>query len=717
MGAGTPIAEDDKLAQLVNQWEKSCTNTESTLHQLSPYIGKPKSSIAKDLILNYSRPGELIVDPFAGSGTVLLEAVRLGRRALGVDISPYAALLSRAKLSAPNTLDEALNQAKERLAVASLRPQPDNQVIPPWVKSFFHPDTLSEAINFADECQEQKDDFLLACMLGILHHQRPGFLSYPSSHLTPYLRDKKFPKDQFPHLYQYRALEPRLLAKVERAYKRKEFHVAGDQYSFVLNNALETIFPDEVGCFITSPPYMNALDYGRDNRLRLWFIDKQGSEQIDRSQSQQREGFQELMEKFSQQAVNSLLPNGHCIVIVGDQLNKQIKFPLSKMVLETFKTHAPKLHLIKTIENNIPDIRRARRDHRGVRTENFLFLRRKMPKQLPPYEQFLNTPVEGDGDFSFTHYIGRGCYALVFRGDSATLNQSAAYKIIPSENLAPGERWKIEPRKANSLEHPSVVHCQTYFDWREQKGIVVLKYDFVDGISLYDYIKTNKNQITIPFIKSFLVEMLGLFYELQQRGIQHGDFHSRNILVTKPSRYRLNSTEEFRVTDFGIGGLTSDAELTDDYEQLARVLGQLLDSIDYQTISPEEKYAFNILSDHFKDKHLIEKDCTRDPVARNPALLLEHLERIETDYEKIQLTSEGFSLLTPFDYLSCEQIGQQHSLLRALYSNKFLGISEIESANNLVVTGPVVAEKALYFVALVSISNYIPKKTFIYCLQ
>jgi adenine-specific DNA methylase len=113
--ARTPITEDDKLAQLVNQWEKSCTNTESTLHQLSPYIGKLKSSIAQDLILNYSRPGGLIADAFAGSGTVLLEAVRLGRRAFGVDISPYAALLSRAKLSAPNTLDEALSQAKERL--------------------------------------------------------------------------------------------------------------------------------------------------------------------------------------------------------------------------------------------------------------------------------------------------------------------------------------------------------------------------------------------------------------------------------------------------------------------------------------------------------------------------------------------------------------------------------------------------------------------------
>lgn len=329
-----------------------------------------------------------------------------------------------------------------------------------------------------------------------------------------------------------------------------------------------------------------------------------------------------------------------------------------------------------------------------------LFLGKQLLKPIPVPENFLKTSVDGDGDFVFDKEIGRGANALVLRGHSRSLNQYAAYKIIPSPNLAPGDDWKIEPQKANSLEHPSVVRCQTFFDWRDEKGIVVLKYDFIDGTSLHTYIKDNKSQITIPFIKRFMVEMLDLFYELQQRGIQHGDFHSRNILVTKPSKYRLNSTEEFRVTDFGVAGLTSSAELTDDYEQLARVLGQLLDCVDYQAISPEEKYVFNILNDHFKEKYLIDNDCTRDPLVRNPALLLQELEKIETNYKKNQLNPENTLLLTPFDYLSCEQIGQQHSLLHALYSNKFLGISEIESANNLVVTGPRGCGKSTVFRSL-----------------
>lgn len=373
----TEISIENELSQLVPSWEKSCTNTESTLHQLSPYIGKLKSSIARDLILNYSPPGGLVADVFAGSGTVLLEAVRLGRRAFGVDISPYAALLSRAKLSAPNMLDEALSRARAALAAAALRPPPDRDSTPSWVKNFFHPQTLNEAINFVEECQERQDHFLLACLLGILHHQRPGFLSYPSSHLTPYLRDKKFPKDEFPHLYQYRALEPRLIAKIERSYKRKDFIVTSDQYSFVEGHAENVNFPKKIDCVITSPPYMNALDYGRDNRLRLWFIDKAKADLIDGAPSQQRDGFQTLMISLAQQVEKCLVPNGFCIVIVGDKTCRGAKYPLSISVQEIFKTHAPKLNLTQTVINDIPDIRRARRDYRGVRIENFLIFRKE----------------------------------------------------------------------------------------------------------------------------------------------------------------------------------------------------------------------------------------------------------------------------------------------------------------------------------------------------
>ena len=174
------------------RWKQPCANTECSLHQLAPYIGKIKSSIAADLVERYSRPGDLVVDPFAGAGTIPFEASIRGRRAFAADISPYASVLSRAKLSPPPSLEAALESAEQALWKAARLPKSDLRTVPAWVRKFYHPDTLREILNFAAVCRRSHNEFLMACLLGILHHQRPGFLSYPSSHLVPYLRDRKY---------------------------------------------------------------------------------------------------------------------------------------------------------------------------------------------------------------------------------------------------------------------------------------------------------------------------------------------------------------------------------------------------------------------------------------------------------------------------------------------------------------------------------------------
>jgi SAM-dependent methyltransferase len=273
------------------RWRQPCANTECSLHQLSPYIGKIKSSIAGELVERFSKPGDLVVDPFAGAGTIPFEAALRGRRALGADISPYARILSKAKLSPPPSLDAALSLAERALQEAAQLPTPDLRVVPAWVRRFYHPDTLREALNFASICRRPGNEFLMACLLGILHHQRPGFLSYPSSHLVPYLRDRKYPRHQFPEMYAYRELRPRLLAKVRRSYKRFVSPRGSAVVGFKQTAVQNVVMPTRFGALITSPPYMNALDYGRDNRLRLWFIEPSLVDQVDNDVTARRQAF------------------------------------------------------------------------------------------------------------------------------------------------------------------------------------------------------------------------------------------------------------------------------------------------------------------------------------------------------------------------------------------------------------------------------------------
>lgn len=365
-----------KVRPAPTQWRQPCANTECSLHQLSPYIGKIKSSIAADLIERYSKPGDVVVDPFAGAGTIPFEAATRTRRAFGADISLYAGILTKAKLSPPPSLSAALTLAEEALHEAALLPSPDLRQVPEWVRKFYHPKTLRDVLSFAVVCRRPGNEFLMACLLGILHHQRPGFLSYPSSHLVPYLRNRQFPRQSFPEMYAYRELRPRLLAKVQRSYKRFSRPKKHTIFPFQQTAIEKLTLPHQFGALITSPPYMNALDYGRDNRLRLWFIEPKLTDGVNNDVTQRRQAFVDAITSLALKVERGLKPKGYCVYVVGEEIKRSYDAHPSEVVVTIMRQQAPSLLLKTVMADQIPDVRRTRREFRGVKTEHILVFQR-----------------------------------------------------------------------------------------------------------------------------------------------------------------------------------------------------------------------------------------------------------------------------------------------------------------------------------------------------
>ena len=357
-------------------WAESCTHQECSLHQLSPYIGKLKSTIAQDLIQKYSKPGELVVDSFCGSGTVPLEAARLGRRIFASDMSSYAVTLTKGKIQAPDSTETALADLDGLLKHINSLPMPDLRRVPRWVRAFFHSRTLKETLRLAQFLNEERQYFLLAALLGILHHERSGFLSFPSSHLVPYLRSKKYPRSVYPNLYEYRPVLPRLVAKVKRALKRPpKKSVTGLVESIRQSSVARVNLPNSIDCVITSPPYMNALDYGRDNRLRLWFLGETDMESLDRPLMNIR-GFIDAITMLAKQLQEKVRVGGYCVFVIGEKLvRKKDRLP-SEELKQVFSAHAPTMKLHHVISDIIPDIRRSRRHIAGVKQENILVFRK-----------------------------------------------------------------------------------------------------------------------------------------------------------------------------------------------------------------------------------------------------------------------------------------------------------------------------------------------------
>jgi len=180
------------------------------LHEIGPYIGKVRPALARQLVNDYSRLGDWVWDPFCGSGTVPLEARLLGRHVIASDVNPYARVLTRAKLNAPQSRAAGMAQLAVLATVTKIETENTADEAPNWVRAFFHEKTLSQTKALLAESLRRRRYFIAGCLLGILHHQRPGFLSYPASHLVPYLRDNRFPRDRYPEAYEYRDPIPRL---------------------------------------------------------------------------------------------------------------------------------------------------------------------------------------------------------------------------------------------------------------------------------------------------------------------------------------------------------------------------------------------------------------------------------------------------------------------------------------------------------------------------
>ncbi|MEC5127250.1 hypothetical protein VSU19_10855 [Verrucomicrobiales bacterium BCK34] len=353
---------------------------ESKIHQLSPYVGKLKSQIAKELILEFSERDQLIFDPFSGSGTIPLEAKLNFRRSFSSDVSPYSRILTLAKLNAPNSVDDGLREMNSLIEISERLPLPDLRSVPAWVRSFFDPQTLKETIRFFDCALKRKAYFQIACMLGILHHQRPGFLSYPSSHLTPYLRDKKFPRSEYPDMYKYRDFRPRLEKKITRALSGASQVNSTPNRPKVSEFRQASIFgvtwPDSINLVLTSPPYMNALDYGRDNRLRLWFITKQIDSKVDKKNITRKPNFTRAMKLIGQNSDERLQPGGCVVLIIGETVSKGRQENTAAIAKEMVLSNTS-LKLVDIRDKPIPDLRRSRKNCRAVTNEQVLVFQKK----------------------------------------------------------------------------------------------------------------------------------------------------------------------------------------------------------------------------------------------------------------------------------------------------------------------------------------------------
>lgn len=300
-----PRTDRDVLKREARRFVRELPHTEAPfaarnwghpLHSLCSYQGKLKPSLAHHLVQRFTKPGETVLDPLGGVGTIAFEAALAGRRAISNDVNPIAVACADAKLGLPVRDEvEALLLRLER-ALASKR-RVARRALPAFNKpleDYYHPRTLDEILRARAFFEQHpprtsSESLVLAALLHILHGNRPYALSRRSHGLTPFAPTGPFVE---------KSLIGKLRQKVARALaaERPEGFTPGSAVSGDFRDLADRLAPGSVDAVICSPPFVNSTRFYLANWIRLWFC---GWEVADFDEQREPRRFLEVQQRRS----------------------------------------------------------------------------------------------------------------------------------------------------------------------------------------------------------------------------------------------------------------------------------------------------------------------------------------------------------------------------------------------------------------------------------
>lgn len=250
------------------------------MHAMCSYMGMFPPALPRYFIEQYTEPGDLVVDPFSGRGTTALEACLLGRRSIGVDLNPLAALLTHAKVDPPSKSDALarLRELERSYSKRKIREAP-----PPEIAMLFDRRRTLPQLSFLREHlaprAAREDRFILATITGILHgnHPRnprdsrclsismPNTFSMSPGYLQRYIRENKLKK------YPFDAFE-KIALRLEHLYQEGVAPITGVGIQDDALSVARHVPPASAKLVVTSPPYLNVVRYGKFNWIRLWML-------------------------------------------------------------------------------------------------------------------------------------------------------------------------------------------------------------------------------------------------------------------------------------------------------------------------------------------------------------------------------------------------------------------------------------------------------------
>ncbi len=271
----TVVEERDGIPVFANEFWTSKQRAAHSLHEIS-YRACFKPQLPRFFIERLTDPGDVVFDPFMGRGTTLLEAALLGRDALGNDVNPLARILVEARLDPPT-----LSEVAARLECLALDEPMER---PEGFEVFFDERTLHQICRLRAYLAERRfsgradkvDRWIQMVAINRLTGHSKGFFSVYT--LTPNQaasiesqRKINARRGQRP---EYRDVAQLILRKTRVLLRDAEAQAPKGRSRGFFQQTVDVPFDYDgprVALAVTSPPFMDIVNYKQDNWMRCWF--------------------------------------------------------------------------------------------------------------------------------------------------------------------------------------------------------------------------------------------------------------------------------------------------------------------------------------------------------------------------------------------------------------------------------------------------------------
>lgn len=280
--AGRPVHHETAgsgIRQYTGEFWTSRQRQASSLHEIS-YRACFKPQLPRFFINLLTRPGDIVYDPFSGRGTTALEAGLCGRNAIANDANPLSRLLTEPRFFPP-----ALEEVEARLAAI---PREGKQADCD-LSMFYHPETEREIValrRYLLDRREAGTADAVDAWIGMVATNRltghsPGFFSVytlpPNQAVSPIsqrrINEKRGQEPEYRDTHALILKKSKSLMARLTAAERAHLSRAGGNARFLTGDAGYTpaIGTGTVRLTVTSPPFLDIVQYREDNWLRCWF--------------------------------------------------------------------------------------------------------------------------------------------------------------------------------------------------------------------------------------------------------------------------------------------------------------------------------------------------------------------------------------------------------------------------------------------------------------